>query len=373
MITRLQLSQFRNLNNTTLSLSGNVNLFIGDNGAGKTSLLESIYLLGHGRSFRCSRLQKTIQHNTKNWLITANTETACEEINSTQQLGMTYDINLGKSIKVNQKSHTNLSELAKALPMIYIGADSHFTMQSGPQARRLLINWGLFHVEHAFNKQWQQYQRILTQRNAALKARCSINELNQWDMPLAELGEAIQLKHKSYLDSLAPIAIDLFEKLSGLTDIEISYKSGWSPEKPLLSCLNEQQRKDQLLGYTQSGPHRADIQCLYQKRPCQDVLSQGQSKILAYSIKLAQGLHLKKISGHSPIYLIDDMASELDEQKCVEVMRICCQSIVAQCIITMIDDQPWLDEFRELVQSYQISEGTIELQEKESNSMEMTE
>ena len=357
IITTLQVSQFRNLKNTTLNLAKQVNLFTGANGAGKTSLLESIYLLGHGRSFRCSRLQKTIQHNTTNWLITANTETLDGENDTSQQLGMSYDINLGKSIKLNQTPHTNISALAKALPMIYIGADSHFTMQSGPQARRLLINWGLFHVEHAFNKQWQQYQRILTQRNAALKARCSMDELSQWDIPLAEFGEAIQLKQQSYINALAPIAADLFAQLSGLTDIEISYKSGWSPESSLLTCLGEQHRKDQLLGYTQSGPHRADMQCLYQKRPCQDVLSQGQSKLLAYAIKLAQGIHLKQASGLSPIYLIDDMASELDDQKCIQVMQICCQSIAAQCIITMIEDHPWLDAFRELIQTYQITEG----------------
>jgi DNA replication and repair protein RecF len=327
----LKTSQFRNLIDLDLEFSPQFNFIYGSNGSGKSSLLEAIYFLSLGRSFRSALASRAIHY----------------EANKFNLFSVVFDNNFitiglektrqGKTrIKIGNNSNT-ISELAKILPVQLVHPYSYYLLSGGPRTRRQFIDWGVFHVEPQFFSLWQIFQQVLKQRNAALQRQAPIQQIKIWDFKFIEFAVEITRMRERYLQLLTPLLTNLIEGLVNLNGLSISFYRGWDEFNTLESSLSRSFPRDLQLGYTQYGPQRADLLIKLHNNPVHEVLSRGEQKLLACALQLAQGLLLKKMINKSCIYLFDDLFSELDNIRRGYLMTLL-NTLESQVFITVIED-----------------------------------
>lgn len=330
-LVRLKANYFRNLAELDLEFSPGFNFIYGPNGSGKSSLLEAIYFLSLGRSFRSSLASRAIQYDAKGFNLFSIILGQCSTT-----LGL-EKIRQGKTkIKIGNNANS-ISELAKLLPLQLINPNSYQLLSGGPKARRQFIDWGVFHVEPHFFQIWQRFQQVLKQRNAALQQQIPMNQIKIWNLELVEASNEITLLREKYVQQLTPLITELLDKLLTLKSLSIDFYQGWDKKFDLGSVLNSSYMRDYNLTYTQFGPHRADLIIKINGNPVHEILSRGEQKLLTCALQLAQGLLLKKITRKSCIYLFDDLFAELDLVKQHIFMRLL-HSLKAQVFITAIEE-----------------------------------
>ncbi len=303
---RLEIRNLRVLRALAINPSPTFNLFVGPNGSGKTSLLEGIYLLGLGRSFRTRHIEEAVTSESEG--VVAFGEVSLED---GRRVGIGVERQAGASrIRINGQDVHRTSELARMMPLFMITPHGPWLLAEGAQQRRKLIDWTLFHVEPAYLSVLQRYHRVLRQRNAQLK-QSSVAELPAWNRQLGELGEAVQGFRAQYLDTLTP---RFREILGGLlaTPVELAYLPGWDVRRALADVLRQTTREAKLRGYTAVGPHRADLQFRVGVTPAQRVLSRGEGKLVILAFLLAQVDCVMGSVAKMPIVLVDDFSAELD-------------------------------------------------------------
>ena len=194
----LNLHAFRNLDNLSLQLSPRINLITGDNGSGKTSILEAIYFLSTGRSFRTSQYARTIQFDQEQFSLFA---TSCFP---------EYTFALGKNrsgktqLKLDSDIIKSHSELTKLLPLQLIDPESFTFLTAGAQQRARFVDWGAFYNNKAFHKTWQQTKHLIKQRNASLKQKLPKTLINAWDIEIIKRAEALDQLRSDYINLLLP-------------------------------------------------------------------------------------------------------------------------------------------------------------------------
>ena len=312
LLSSFNIDNFRNLSQTQLDFNNNCNIFYGKNGSGKTSLLEAIYYLALGRSFRSHILRRIIKYKSDSFSLFGK----IQQKNNIVPVGITRSITTGKQIKMAGKEISSNIELTKLIPLQLLNHNSYFLLYEGPKPRRQFIDWGLFHVEQFFLSLWHKVERILKQRNVAIRTKSPIDHIKVWDKDLAHLGFELHQCRRQYIESLVPIAKDVLQKLLPDLSINISYFAGWNLNFDLEAILANNLKKDLQFGYTAIGPQRADLELMVEKIPAKDALSRGQQKLLLYGLKIAQGMLLNKLTNKKCIYLVDDLLAELDLQKC---------------------------------------------------------
>jgi DNA replication and repair protein RecF len=330
-IKTLSIYTFRNLTEAHLTLSPFFNLICGQNGAGKSSILEAIYFLSHGRSFRGHILEPLIQFNQQKTILQALIATGTHNEVS---LGVMKSLVEEGQIKIGGEICRSAVELAALLPVQLLNADSFDLLNGGPSFRRQWMDWGLFHVEHAYGELWRQYNHVLKQRNAALKKESSA-AVRCWDEELAQMGEKMALQRAYYIEQIMPLCNDIFSHFCDFS-FYFQYERGWNADISLLDALKNGLARDLHLGYTSAGPHRADLKLSIEDKAVQAILSRGQQKWLIYSLKLAQGLLLKQQTGKNCVYLLDDVPSEWDDQRQKALIAVL-RDMASQVLITGID------------------------------------
>lgn len=308
MLTELSLTHFRNFQQSVVYPASGVNLLIGENGSGKTSVLEAIYLLGMGRSFRTRNLKHVIQTDQRQCQVFAR-------ISPGTPVGLQFSSTAGLQIRLNNAPLKKLSELASHLPLQYISANCHQFFELGPGFRRKVVDWGLFHVEQDFLFYWQSYKKVLSQRNAALRNSKPISEIQVWDSALIGHGKKLALYRNEYLEKLVIRFKHWFNKLCSEfsnAKLELRYLNGWPKEYEFAEVLKTSINRDVALGYTRSGPHAADWSIRIDGHDPAEMCSRGQQKLFYLAINLAQISLLQEINQHKSILLIDDISSELD-------------------------------------------------------------
>ena len=305
-LRRVQVTDFRCLHQANLDLDPDFTLISGPNASGKTSLLEAVYVLGRGRSFRTRRLEPLIRSGTDRMMVVGEAE--LPERRVTLGIEGTRD---GLRARVSGDRVASLAELAWVLPVQIIDPEIHRLIEEGPNRRRRFVDWGVFHVEHSFVEHWQRYQQALRQRNAALKARQGRPAVTVWDLELIRYGELITGARRRYVEQLAPIAASVAARLLDL-ELRLAYRPGWAAELDLRTALEGSFAKDQDLGATQVGPHRADLNIRLQGAMVRDRVSRGQQKLLAAVLLLSQIKLFPQDSRARPTLLLDDPAAELD-------------------------------------------------------------
>jgi DNA replication and repair protein RecF len=200
------------------------------------------------------------------------------------------------------------------LAVVSFEPGSHALISGGAENRRRFLDWGLFHVEHDFITVSRRYARALRQRNALLKARAGMQQLDAWDHELADAGEPLSRGRQRYLEALAPRLAEMGgELVPSVGDIAADYLPGWRrDELPLADALLLARPRDMALGYTSVGPHRADWRLRFAALPGREALSRGQTKLVALTALLAQAEHHASERGEWPAVALDDLASELD-------------------------------------------------------------
>ena len=330
-ILTLSIQQFRNIITSEFHCSPHFNLFFGDNAAGKTSILEAIYYLGTGKSFRTHHHDRVIQHDETQLTLFARLNGE-----SPAAIGLQRSLEGTIRIRINEEDIRSVAEISRYLPIQFIGSDSHRILSDGPKYRREFLDWGLFHSCPSFFPQWKTFQKLLVQRNAALKARAPQDELAIWNHEFALAGEALHSLRQAYIDDFSPVFNEIMAVLLKDIPILLDYLPGWSPIFTLEACLTQHVSRETLVGHSLYGPQRADLSLTINKLPAQDGLSQGQRKLVSYALRLAQGIHLQSTTGKTPVYLIDDLPSELDPQKRSLVTEILTH-LSAQVFITGIE------------------------------------
>lgn len=352
-IMKLVLHHFRNLSRIDLDTSAQFNIFVGKNGAGKTSLLEAIYYLGHCRSFRSKQLTQIIQYNQQNFQLYAE----INHNNLPARVGIERTLNCGRKIRINGQTVPSIATIAEILPLQFISTESYRFFHDGPKRRRQYLDWGVFHVEPQFFPLWAELQRVYKQRSACLKNHGSLTEIAAWNKQFVSLATPIDAFRRQYVDALRPI---FHELLSSMLPIELNiiYNRGWDEQTNLANILNSNYQRDLQLGFTYYGPNRADIQLYIGKSPAHEHLSQGQQKTVSYLLLVAQGILMQRLTGHKPIYLIDDLPSELDHDNREKIAKILTE-IGAQIFITAINKNDLPPHLMTNSQTFQIQAGKV--------------
>lgn len=328
-IQRLVFNGLRNLAPLDCGIDGDVLLITGNNGSGKTALLEGISLLSSGRSFRENRLQRCQQWQAPQLTLYAEVTNRLGE----QRLGWQRE-KQQSTLRLNGETAPNQAMLAQQLPVQIFSPESQNTLTQGPNERRRFIDWGAFYHEPNFLIAWRHYQHALKQRNHALRQQHPNAEITLWHKPLLEAALQVHDIRLRYLNALAKTAQPILTQVSdSLADINLAYHAGWDSEQDLLSLWQNQLPHDRQLGYTQAGPHRADLKLRLNERDALSVLSRGQQKLLALSLLLAQSQHLRQALVETPILLLDDLAAELDQEHQQRVLTLLPQ-LGAQTILT---------------------------------------
>lgn len=336
-IELLNITDFRNITAEKIQCAPHFNFFYGDNAAGKTSLLEAIYYLSTGKSFQTSAHETVIQNNKNDFVLFARLNSK----SATTEIGLQRFRNGSRHIHIDGASVKSIAELSARLPLQFIGANSYTLLTDGPRARREFIDWGLFHTNPRFFPAWKQFQKLLTQRNAALKTQTSYAEMKTWNNELARAGEVLHTLRTSYLIDFNKFFIKILFEFFKNQLVTIRYEAGWDENVALLDLLEKNLQREYKAAHTLFGPHRADLCLEIDGLPAIDRLSQGQQKMISYALKLAQGLHFNAITQQPPVYLIDDLPSELDFENQKRVIYLL-ENLQAQVFITAISMQDLL-------------------------------
>ncbi|MDH5648331.1 MAG: DNA replication/repair protein RecF [Gammaproteobacteria bacterium] len=315
----LEVRRVRNIDFTRMEPGPSINVLAGDNGSGKTSLLEAIHILGVGKSFRTTQTKDIMRRNSQDFSVTGR------YIN-TGGLATTVGIKRiqkGFEIKINGVTEKKVATLAKVFPLQCITADSHFGFLHSAKQRRATLDWGLFHVEPDFYEIWLRYRRLIKQRNAALKERASQRLLEALDKSLIPTAKSLNNFRLFYLDHLNSVLCDYgwIYSDSGATTLTLELLKGWGDGVSFEQALQKDRERDYQRGITHSGPHRADIVFRINNERMADFASNGQQKLGVIALCLAQMELLANTSGHRPLLLLDDISAELDQFHGAKLMK----------------------------------------------------
>ena len=385
----LEARHFRNLAHISLDLDPGLNLLFGENGSGKTSLLESSYFLSTARSFRDTGLDPVIQRGAQDCLLRGKIQVGRME----HHIGISRGRGGSREIRINSQTTKKASELARLLPTLILGPHTVDLLIGSPTLRRRFLNWGLFHVKPKregsalsnssfmaegtsssdFSVNWEEANRSLRQRNLLLRRYASnsdggnLKELETWSDRLATYANQIDLQRTQYVEIYRPVFNEICQQLLGMEEVAVDYYRGWHQEADLMDIYLKEADLDQKRGFTQKGFQRADVRITISGQPAAKVCSRGELKSLVWAMILAQGA-LASDTGASEgagrtLYLVDDLASEFDK----EHRRRVCKFLVEtgqQVLLTGVEKRPLLAACKnQYGRLFHVKHGEVEVQE----------
>jgi len=376
MIERLQISNLRNLTQVNLHATA-CNVIVGANGSGKTSLLEAIFLLSRGKSFRHHQPKRYIQHYQ-------NTVTVYAKLNDSSTLAIQKQADATTILRLNQTTVYNQSILTEQLPTLLIDPSTMDMLEQGSASRRQLLDWLVFHMKQGFHPQWLAYQRLLKQRNSLLKktrhlTQVQLAELKSWDKGLSNHAALIHHYRERIFTEWQPYFAESIAQLlpSYADQLSLSYSAGYDTSIALDVQLNERLEQDLQLGYTRIGNHRADIHVHWRshdstklnvapatetldadrnkdlpvlKEQAANVLSRGEKKLLITALRLSQlPLLLNNealpnssndyfTSRTTPVVLLDDITAELDD-RAINILLSTLAQLPCQVFMTSLTNE----------------------------------
>ena len=347
-ISKLSVENLRNLEAVGIEPCDSLNYMWGGNGAGKTSVLESIFVLSRGRSFRTTQPSELAGTGGKSFRVYAET---VEDVGKTHRIGLERSGTHWRG-RIDGEDVKKLSSLTRQLPLVLMEPDSHLLVNGPPESRRKYLDWGMFHVEHGFLDTWRRFSKALKQRNAALRQN-NARLLDSLDEVLAEYGSRLDVLRKRHAGMVAEKVGAIMERVSEtVPDVELEYQQGWKAET-YLESLKDRRKKDLERGITGSGPHRAELKLSCNGVPARAVLSRGEQKAFAAAMLLTQA-NLLVDGGQKPVLLLDDLISEFDTEHFNRVLR-CSLDTACQIWVTGTE-KPELDPLHRV---FHVEQGRV--------------
>lgn len=320
VLNELHLRGFRNYDELRIDFSPESNFFIGDNGQGKTNLLESIYCLGLVKSFRTAKDSDLVQFGKDGFEISG---TFINELSVKHSVSVVYQGNR-KAISCDKKRLQRHSSLIGFAPMVLFSPEDHRITGGGPVERRHFIDLLLSQANRKYLKNLQEYTRILRQRNKLIaliaEGEADPGQLDSWDAAFVTTGyEVLQLR-LHFIEEVAKLLAEVYREISGsrstlATQYLFSEDVALDTVSRFGNTLERFKRRDLARRQTLIGPHRDDIQFTIDGRDVKKHASRGEQKSVLLALKIVEYLFLQQKKQTTPIFLLDDLHSELDEHR----------------------------------------------------------
>lgn len=356
-LNQLSITHLRCVEDANLTLGPGINLITGDNGAGKTSVLEAVHLLAYGRSFRCRVRDGLIQQGRSALQVVARWH--ADDGGSEHVVGVEHG---GRSwtARADGVPLKTLADLAARVAVVTFEPGSHELIAGASEHRRRLLDWALFHVEPEFLGQWRRYARALRQRNALLKHNVDGALLFPWEQELHDSGERINGWREAYIARWSRHLTDAAQEfLPELGAADAQFSPGWRGNAGgLEAALLASRARDQVLGYTSVGPHRADWRVAFERLPGREALSRGQTKLTALACVLAQAREFAASRSEWPVVCLDDLGSELDQTHQRRVLAQLAQS-GAQVLLTATETPAALADLITTTTRFHVEQGVL--------------
>lgn len=313
-IKDIHIKNFRNYKDTKLEFNKNLNLFLGKNAQGKTNLLESIYIMGLGKSFRTNKDQEMIAFGENNSKVISNV--IDENFNRETEIEIDFN-NEGKLIKVNGLKLQRTIDLLENVYIVVFSPDDLKIVKEGPENRRKFLDRELCQIKPVYYSDLGNYKKVLKQRNQLLRDKNNDSKLfDVFDESLAEYAVRIVNERKKFIERLLNISKNIHSKISQNTEnLEISYETKVSNKEEYIKNLKKNREIDYTKGYTSFGPHKDDLKIVVNGTDIRVYGSQGQQRTAALSLKLAEIGLIKEETGQNAVLLLDDVLSELDKNR----------------------------------------------------------
>jgi DNA replication and repair protein RecF len=354
-LSHISLINFKNYDQLELNFSNKINCFVGDNGTGKTNLLDAIYYLSLTKSYFNSLDSQNIRHGEDQFMIQA--EFSREGLDEKIICGVQR--NKRKIFKRNKKEYTKLSEHVGLLPVVMISpADSSLIIE-GSDERRKFLNAVISQFNGEYLDSMIRYNRALGQRNVLLKnfhrsGSYQPDQLEVWDEQLIRHGDYIHQQRVEFIQDLLPIFQQYYETVSeGREQVGLNYKSQLL-EKDLRTLLKDHEQKDRILQYTTAGIHKDDLGMTLSGYPIKRIGSQGQQKTFLVALKLAKFDFIRKVNGFHPILLLDDVFDKFDANRVKQIIGLVADHEFGQIFITDTNPERIKDILNELTTDYKL-------------------
>lgn len=355
ILKSLSLLNYKNFDAQTFDFNSKINCFVGNNGVGKTTVLDAIYHLSFGKSYFNPISSQNIKHGEDFFVINGN------YIKNNTQEKVVISVKRGqkKVIKRNAKAYDKFSEHIGFLPLVIISPADRNLIIEGSETRRKFIDSVISQSDKTYLNTLVSYNKIVTQRNALLKYFALNNTYNNdtitvYNNQLNTLGAVIFNKRNAFLKAFVPIFKNRYEAISGgKENVDLVYKSDLF-ENDLLSILKATINKDKALQYTSRGIHKDDLIFNSNTHPIKKFGSQGQQKSFLIALKLAQFDFIKAESNVSPILLLDDIFDKLDEQRVTQIITLVKNDDFGQLFISDTHTERTENTIKKVHQSYEI-------------------
>ncbi len=332
LLHSLSILNFKNIVSADLQFSSKLNCFIGDNGMGKTNVLDAIYYLSFCKSHSSAVDSQNINHDADFFMIQGkySVKKNAEEITCSMKRRQK------KQFKRNKKEYERLSDHIGLLPLVLVSPDDASLIAEGSDERRKFMDGVISQFNHTYLEYLINYNIALQQRNALLKQEqmpeAALFEI--WEEKLSALGTYIYEQRRDFITQFVPIFNEYYAEISqGVEQAGLTYQSGLEGGS-LATMLAETRERDRLIGYTTRGIHRDELELTIGNYPLKRVGSQGQTKTCLISLKLAQFNFLQRIHNLSPILLLDDIFDKLDSKRVKKIVQLVAGQNFGQIFIT---------------------------------------
>lgn len=332
LLNSLSLLNYKNISEAELVFSPKINCFIGNNGMGKTNVLDAIYFLSFCKSHSNSIDSQNIMHETEFCLLQGKylLKDNVEDIYCGMKLRQK------KQFKRNKKEYERLSEHIGLLPLVLVSPDDSALISEGSDERRKFVDGVISQYNKSYLNQLIQYNNALKQRNAILKSDKLVDNslLEIWEEQMAALGNYIYEQRKAFIDEFIPIFQNFYSHISGGNEqVSLKYHSQHE-EQDIMQRMIATRDRDRMLGYSTQGIHKDELEMMLGAYPIKRVGSQGQNKTYLISLKLAQFDFLKRTHGFAPLLLLDDIFDKLDSVRVKKIVELVSGKTFGQIFIT---------------------------------------
>ncbi|WP_304222852.1 DNA replication/repair protein RecF [Gracilinema caldarium] len=352
--SQLRTVGFRNLADALIEFPSNTVFLVGENGQGKTNLLEAIYVCAYGSSFRGVRDTQLVRDGNREASLTAVLSGDIEHQVRIKLQGAQ------KSIQIDEKLAKNRKELISLSPTIIFCHEDMEFVSGSPERRRWFFDQTLSLYDSLYLEDLQRYRHILKLRNVILKDGF-IDTLESLDYQLATVGLALIEKRKMISDQFSAVFSQLYEKITGIDGVILCYKPSWTSadRDTIVEHLVKTRERELILKMSLSGPHRDRYQFVRYEREFETQASTGQRRLLALLLRVAQAMLYTSIAKRLPVLLLDDVMLELDPEKRKKFFSVLPEN--EQAFFTFLPEEPF-DRYKpEGTLVYHVKNGELRL------------